>query len=711
MAVVIAFISVIGSMFLVSKYALYFGFSDLIISLVLAFTLSYILSCLTKKITHKKLLAISKITSCLLSTILLLELFFLLYKYNVFYDFVREDWHSNVKRIDFLFGYKTIGIATIITFASLWYQSKYKTISKFNKYSIFIFTILTLIFFSSFLILNEYSPYLYNALNVSPVLMPIINVYYDVFPPIDALSQYGLYAYYIVPFLKIFGISITSVTFIFALCFFFTFYLIFIYSYKITNNLLMSVAATGLALFLATTLNNTWPAELYYQFSPIRTIIPSLSLIPVYYMINNKDSLPYIFLLIFVFTILIFWNLDSGIPVLLSLISLMTLKNFLNLLNTKKYLYYSVLTGIYILFSLFIFFSTLIIFQILTNKIITVADIFYVLKVWGIQDKFTMMHTGSFIMAGGLYKSFDGIMAEISFDRTLFYFYFTLLLFFSLSLIKLFTSNIDTKKYLNLFYTATLTIGLSTYGLNASSAPRSVFLLPVVGLIYFNTLKFDTLKSSFISIFKNNIQYIFLTFLYILFFIFFVIDLTKNPNFIYTPTFYTILNPSVADSRGLYPIMGGNPNNPDYIKISDLAKDSKIKPYWKVRSDWFEQFLIDGTIKKNDKILVVSEDDYLIHLKLKKGTSIKILNWHHTVLYNRQKTVIEALRTRKIDWILYDPSPLSMDLADDNFTEKFNKTLRENYIMYKESEPMVFDWGRNGFVPTKQSLWRKINSN
>ena len=130
-------------------------------------------------------------------------------------------------------------------------------------------------------------PYMANNLNYGVVVMPIIGLINGAEIPINIQSQYGLYPYFFNLLFKILPFNFYSLNIIFASLFLFSIFLIYFVTNKICKNKIISLFVILSSLSLLTVFGNAWPGELYFQFTPIRIFLPSISLF-IFYLYLKK---------------------------------------------------------------------------------------------------------------------------------------------------------------------------------------------------------------------------------------------------------------------------------------------------------------------------------------------------------------------------------------------------------------------------------------
>ena len=222
----------------------------------------------------------------------------------------------------FYFSFKIDGsnfIATLVFFPVIAYFL-FKDISKkYKKTFDFIFYSLVGIFLISLFLSsvcnrdNCIGPYdNYNA-----VLYSISQVQQGKILLVDFVSQYGLYSHFLYPIFKVFNINATTFSFTMSALTSLSYILIFLGLRKIIkNNLIVLLAFISIIYFGYFSFFNG-DSGIYYAYKPIRMIFPALTLFSVFAYILNPNKNLYL-LIIFISSLSILWNLDSGIVCFLS---------------------------------------------------------------------------------------------------------------------------------------------------------------------------------------------------------------------------------------------------------------------------------------------------------------------------------------------------------------------------------------------------------
>ncbi len=145
---------------------------------------------------------------------------------------------------------------------------------------------------------------------------------------VDLTSQYGvLYPYLGALFAKVFGFSIFNISLFFVLLIFITYLFIYLtlainIGYKSWFSFLALLAIIGLTHPFYETMMLDGVYNTYYQYIPLRTIFCSFFAWFSLIYLNKKNQLNY-YIGIFGLGISLLWNLDTGVPLLISWVGLL----------------------------------------------------------------------------------------------------------------------------------------------------------------------------------------------------------------------------------------------------------------------------------------------------------------------------------------------------------------------------------------------------
>ena len=191
---------------------------------------------------------------------------------------------------------------------------KYNKIINWVFYSLILFFLLSMFFLS---ICNR-DNYVGNYDHFNTVIYPIAQVQQGKALLADFTTQYGLFAHFLYPFFKLISLNVISFSMAMSALTVASFSLLFFGLRKIISNNLV-VFFTFLAIiyfgYFYYFFNGNF--DFYYQYRSIRMIFPAIILFSVFTYILNPKKILYL-LIIFISSLSILWNFDSGIICFLS---------------------------------------------------------------------------------------------------------------------------------------------------------------------------------------------------------------------------------------------------------------------------------------------------------------------------------------------------------------------------------------------------------
>ena len=566
---------------------------------------------------------------------------------------------------------------------------KYKLIFrkrvKFD-YFINVFAIAFILVVSYYTLINDSSMYADNTVNLGAVISPIINTYYGAIPPLDTKSQYGLYPIFITLVLKLFDIyiSIFSISIIFSFLFFVCFVAIYWFTKKISESNFIALTVLISAFYLNTSFANIWPAELYLQYRPIRMIAPCISLILLVIYLNNPTSL-YRYLIFSILSVLVIWNVDSGIPTLASFIITSVMHQFF---NTKNYNIINILKVLFILIEgVFVFALVMLVFAtgcfVLKNEWMTIEMFLESQLVWRGESLY-----------------FNGWSQPIILSSLVY------LIAISLAISKGVNNEWGIKEVV-LLYTGFLGLGISTYGtLNPHAAALTYFLLPIIlslfASITLNEIRIVKQKNK--SQIINNLLVFLCLFPICFSCISFIMHLKHNYGYWGVPTVYEVSFPSSKNNKSLWPIPGKSIADTDYVKVNELLLES-TKPYWKQKSEWLLKF--DYIKNPSSKVFIASMHDHYLYAAIEKKNPMNMVNFQHIPNFSQWPTLYKSVETSKFDYIVVDQEFFlrNSDASGPDNYDKFIDLMMINYLKINEV-PIGYDWHFPLWKTTFISVWK-----
>ena len=227
---------------------------------------------------------------------------------------IRVTYRAITTELRFLLTLIFFPIITYYIFKSV--PKKYKKIINLVFYSLILFFLLSMFLLS---ICNR-DNYLGNYVHFNSVLYSMVQVQQGKILLADFTTQYGLYAHFLYPFFKLISLNVISFSMTMSALTVASFSLIFFGLRKIISNSLvlfftfLAIIYFGYFYYL---FNGDSDFDFYYQYKPIRMIFPAIILFSVFtYILNPKKTL--YLLIIFLSSLSILWNFDSGIICFLS---------------------------------------------------------------------------------------------------------------------------------------------------------------------------------------------------------------------------------------------------------------------------------------------------------------------------------------------------------------------------------------------------------
>jgi len=559
-------------------------------------------------------------------------------------------------------------------------------LDKTEKFDFFIsvFAIAFILAVSYYTLINDSSMYADNTVNLGAVISPIINNYYGAIPPFDTKSQYGLYPIFITPVLKLFDLSIFSISIIFSFLFFVCFVSIYWYTKKISGSNFIALIVLISAFYLNTSFGNIWPAELYLQYRPIRMISPCISLILLVIYLNNPTALSR-YLIFSILSAFVIWNVDSGIPTLASFIITSVMHLFF---NTKTYNITNILKVLFILIEgVFVFALVMLVFAtgcfVLKHEWMTIEMFLEPQLLWRGESLF-----------------FNGWSQPIILSALVY------LIAISLSISKGVNNEWGIKEA-GLLYTGFLGLGISTYGtLNPHAAALTYFLFPIIlslfASITLNKIRRGEQKNK--SLIINNLLVFLCLFPICFSCISFVMHLNHNYGYWGVPTVYEVSFPSSENNKSLWPIPGKSIADTDYVKVNELLLES-TKPYWKQKSEWLLKF--DYIKNPSSKVFIASMHDHYLYAAIEKKNPMNMVNFQHIPNYSQWPTLYRSVQTAEFDYIVIDQEFFlrNSDASGPDNYDKFIDIMMLNYLKINE-HPIGYDWHFPLWKTTFISVWK-----
>ena len=645
-------------------------------------------------------LSSSKLTQCL--SMLHVGFFLFLVVYQIDWTFYHK-WQPYKAVI-----YKEITtyfLALIPFGAILSYSYLSKSRKKSLNYACAVALILLCAYMAYFLIFNEWHRYNENTVNLQIILNPIVQAYFGKAVYINQMSQYGGYAYFFEPILKMTGLSILTVSSLFSFLLFSALALFAYALYQIVENKILLVFGFIAYLFFHFFWASLWPYELYLQYYPLRTIFPALSLfLAAYYF--KKPSLKLFIFSITVLTLGIIWSIDVGAFALGTFIAaklfhIVCDKESSSNEKIKKTIYY-------LAYSIITILSVFILFALYTKLR------YGVFLDYSRMDTILNYYTPSTatsnipILESWNYWNHTWIIGFIS--------YLIAIIYSGLNILK------QRKDYKNtlIFFIAILGLGILTYQINnpntqifAQCGYPFVFLLIIfadTSLKHIEGKNFSTYGYKAFAIFSVLL----ISFTTAVFFL----NIQRNhitTQYVRIHEFYPEIKPSDKDvwtTQGHVNHKKLGFKTTGYVKMKDIAGGNplNLRPPWMQRAEDLQNFFKkEGVDLKGKKVIIFSMWDGYLHLKLKVPSAIGVANSFHTYyafqnvhdIPRLEKELYDGIKNREFDWIIMDTHRLLMLSPDKYHYPIIRKLLKDsNYtLMVLPTADTWYDgWKKNVFL-------------
>jgi hypothetical protein len=555
------------------------------------------------------------------------------------------------------------------------------------KYIFIFLATLTALLASYLVLLLEASPYTENTVNFGVVVMPVVNVFFGALPPLDVHSQYGLYAYFMVPVLKLIGLNVFNISAIFSILFFICFIGIFYFVYSLTGSAFIALATMIAAFFLNTSFGNIWPGELYFQYRPIRMLSPCLALLFFLFYVANPTTLRRIIVLLFL-SVLVLWNLDSGVPTLVAFVIASAFNRFFSIevsANSKtRASIYLVLEGILVPITVLIFF--IFILFILKNEWVTAAEFLEAQRRWRGGTVYFSSWSQAILLPTFIY--FVGVAVAISRG----------------------VSGYWGRQEFGLLLVAILGIGIATYGtLNPQAAALTTYLMPVVLTQLAVIFAGESLVSNTIQVSgRYIIAAVFVCLLPVSFLVMsFVFHIKDNYSYTGIPTILEIFYPSDTNDKSVWTIPGKTQSDVDYVRVKNLVGQNPATPPWVQKKNWIKSFPSLTLPSARGKVFIASMHDHFLYAAIHQSSPIRIVNFQHIPIYNEWQLLVGKVQARNFEYIVIDQTYLlrNGDASGPGNYDNFIQLVKYNYQKLADKD-IGYDWNYPLWKTSNISLWQ-----
>lgn len=535
-----------------------------------------------------------------------------------------------------------------------------------EKILFFVF-FLTILFISSFLLIDDYHYYIhFSPLNFGAAINSITNSVNNLGANIDFENQYGSYANFLGPLLNVLfnEINLFKVTIILSLIYLISYLIIFYVFFKITNRILFSsLGIFGLIYFKSFKVGHM-TTELYFADTVIRFFPAALTIFFIFLNLRSINILKSALFSNLIFTF-IFWNTETGIfaslafIVSFSIILILRKEYLLNL----KYLFLIIIT--LPITYLIIQYYHLIIFQnfVDLNKLFS-AVLMYGgnPSVYKINSMFNFSLLLFFILLSNFYFSIRNILNK----KKLFLNEFKL----SLSILGLGLIAYYVSRFIHL--QTSVTCGYIS------------FILLTINLWEFARIK--TNKINFKNFFFYKSQKLILIFIWFYFVIGFFSSFATRDLLIS----YNFIDYFLPEKYRLKRVYG-------YVSFDQIINKQKSEPEWILKKNFIKNKFFNYKENSSKKIVILSANDYYYNLNLSIKSSIVKTNFHHMYTYCDYKNLFQAVNDKELDHIIVDShiTPILNPTIFKNFLDFLNQSYSKEIVYFDVDTGMP----RSEFLP------------
>lgn len=538
---------------------------------------------------------------------------------------------------------------------------------------------------AQYMLLVQASPYAGNEINLGVVLMPIVNLFHGAFPPLDAQSQYGYYAYFMVPLLKLTGLSLFSQSALFSGLFALCLLSIYAFTLHACRRVAPALAATVAAVFINTSFGNVWPAELYLQYRPIRMLAPCAALILFVWMGNTATHSRRLCALSLL-GLLVLWNSDSGIPALAAFVVVMAADAFFDRTNAPARRLarslarcaegVAVLAAILALFALLLFAAR--------GKWVTAALFFEPLVIWRKSEGFFTQWSQPILLPALAYAT----AVALAISRG--------------------SGGHWQRLERALLLTGLLGLGVATYGTqNPQAAALAAYLLPVALALLAACVTPSQGSGPAARLGAVAISALLLlpcSFLAVAYFF----HIPANAGYSAMPRITEILWPSPSNTKDLWMVPGPGTDVVGHIKLGQLAAKTPPVPPWEEKAQWLASLDYLRKSAAGDGVFIASVHDHYLYAALSQATPVRLVNFVHIPIFHYWPVLSEAVRTRRLEYVVVDYSYLlrNTDSKGPASFDALMALLQENYSAV-EARDIGYDWHYPGWKPTTVTVYKR----
>lgn len=549
----------------------------------------------------------------------------------------------------------------IICFSSLiliYFKKHILTLNNLSKNILRFSFLLVSILVSSFLLLDEYSHYIYvSPLNLSAAYSSIINSLAGLGSNINFENQYGSYSNFLSPLINLFfenNLSIFKISLIISLLFFFICIFIFLFFEKTINNTFISTLSFFGLIFFKFFLIGQLISELYFADSLIRFLPVALTLILILY--NFKfEKLILLTISSNIIFIFLFWNLETG---LMCFLSFLFINSFILILN-KKYL-------------------KLVIF--LLSLIITLPLTYFVLQLYFVSLFGSEIDLGKLLQSPMMYGGMPAIykIQYMSNFSLLIFFIFFYNLFFSLrNLVSGKNLFLDKIKFaLSILGLSIISYYVSRFVHLQTSLTSGYISFILLSINCFEALKFKTFSTKLIDIKFFRIKNFITVSVWLFFVIGFFISFSASEKF----SEKTKIKELARTKNIIDFFLDGNLIRKDVYQKNNL-RDIKTKkvsePEWIMKKKFLNEIIQGQNTNFSDELLILSQNDYYYNLVLRNKSTVVRTNFAHMHTFCDYENIFFHIKNKKFKYVIIDS--ITEPVLNQKLFDQLFKFLELNY--------------------------------
>jgi len=557
--------------------------------------------------------------------------------------------------------------------------------------------ILVLIYFSSFLVLNDFHPYNANSLNLSIVIHPIIQSTFGVGLQSHLRAQYGMYGEILSPilsginFVTSRNVNLTQITIVLSIIFFISYLSIYLFLRLHSHNRILAALGFVGFLYLHLFAVTTWPSELYFQYYPIRILFPMTSLLIVF-MIGKARYRKYIISFFSYLTIGLFWNLDVGLFTLLAVLTYYYLRLFLNV--DKPFSLQRDLKDVILP----------IVTVIATTCIFCVVHLFR----FGVGINLELFLASQKLFLSGAIPPINGVW------RSIFLIYACSLAYSIINIHKRQDLDFQAK----IFFVSLLGLGLFLYFINNPhpAVLSNTWWPAFVILILYTDRLLGSAKTWELNVSATRMLSVTLIFPLTWIASASFINLKNSQILKDQVNIVELFDKSSISKRALWAEPGAafvseeKTSSVSYVSVENRNKFPELQPSWVKKSSAVQRFFLNRPLRENS-LAVFSIWDHMIYMDARSKTPFSAPNFYHTYLQREWSEIEQNLASKDgVEFVVVDDQFglwQGDTLAHPNVNIVAIKGLLDKKFKLVETRAVGFTWYLDRWMPNNLRFYSR----